>query len=56
MMAEAGTLDPSHETFRDERVVHEGYLKQIRTEAKQFSTKLLSRQASYPAKADKGDP
>ena len=46
MMAEAGTLDPLDETFREyERVVDPKYLEQIRTEAKQFSTKLLSRQS-----------
>jgi hypothetical protein len=46
MMAEAGALDPSHETFREyERVVDPKYLEQIRLEAKQFSTKRLSRQS-----------
>ena len=46
MMAEAGALDPAHETFREyERVVDAKYLEEIRVEAKQFSTKLLSRQS-----------
>jgi len=46
MMAEAGALDPTHETFREyERVVDAKYLEEIRAEAKQFSTKLLSRQS-----------
>ena len=46
MMAEAGALDPTHETFREyERVVDPKYLEQIRAEAKEFSTKRLSRQA-----------
>ena len=46
MMAEAGALDPTHETFREyERVVDAKYLGEIRGEAKQFSTKLLSRQS-----------
>ncbi len=46
MMAEAGVLDPSHETFREyERVVDAKYLDEIRAAAKQLSTKLLSRQS-----------
>ena len=46
MLAEAGALDPVDETFREyERVVDPKYLDQIRTEAKQFSNKLLSRQS-----------
>lgn len=46
MMAEAGTLDPADETFREyERVVDAKYLEEIRAEAKQFATKLLSRQS-----------
>ena len=46
MMAEAGALDPTDETFREyERVVDAKYLDEIRAEAKQFSTKLLSRQS-----------
>jgi len=47
MLADAGALDPADETCREyERVVDPKYLDQIRTEAKQFSTKLLSRQSS----------
>jgi hypothetical protein len=47
MMAEAGELDPTHETFREyERVVDAEYLDEIRAEAKQFSTKLLSRKSA----------
>jgi hypothetical protein len=46
MMAEAGALDPADETFREyERVVDAKYLEEIRSIAKQFSTKLLSRQS-----------
>lgn len=46
MLAEAGALDPTHETFREyERVVDAKYLEEIRAEAKQFSTKLLSRKS-----------
>ena len=46
MMAEAGTLDPADETFREyERVVDAKYLEEIRAEAKQFFTKLLSRRS-----------
>ena len=46
MMAEAGALDPADETCREyERVVDPKYLDEIRAEAKQFSTKLLSRQS-----------
>jgi hypothetical protein len=46
MMDEAGILDPTHETFREyERVVDPKYLEEIRAEAKQFSTKLLSRRS-----------
>jgi hypothetical protein len=45
MMAEARTLDPVDEASREyERVVDPGYLEQIRSEAKQFSTKRFSRQ------------
>jgi hypothetical protein len=44
MMADAEALNPVDETFREyERVVDAKYLKEIRTQAKQFSTKLLSR-------------
>jgi hypothetical protein len=46
MMAEAGLLDSTDETFREyERVVDTKYLDEIRAEAKQFSTKLLSRKS-----------
>ena len=46
MLADAGALNPTEKTFREyERVVDQKYLLEIRTEAKQFSTKLLSRQA-----------
>jgi hypothetical protein len=46
MMADAGALDPADETCREyERLVDAKYLDQIRTEAKQFSNKLLSRQS-----------
>ncbi len=46
MMAEAGVLVPTDKTFREyERVVDPKYLEQIRSEAKQFSTKRLSRQS-----------
>jgi hypothetical protein len=47
MMIEAGVLDPTHETYREyERVVDAKHLEQIREEAKQFSTKRLSRESS----------
>jgi hypothetical protein len=46
MMAEAGALDAADETFREyERAVDLKYLDQLRSEAKQFSTKLLHRQS-----------
>src|SRR5215470_14876927 len=46
MMSGAGVLDPTNETFREyERVVDPKYLDEIRAGAKQFSTKLLSRQS-----------
>jgi hypothetical protein len=46
MLVEAGDLDPADETSREyKRVVDPKYLDQIRTEAMQFSTKLLSRQS-----------
>src|SRR5215510_9185266 len=46
MMPEAGALDPADETCREyERVVDPKYLDQIRTQAKQFSNKRLSRQS-----------
>jgi hypothetical protein len=44
MMAEAGVLDSTHETFREyETIVDPKYLEQIRTDAKEFPTKSLSR-------------
>ncbi len=47
MMPEAGALDPADETCREyERVVDPTYLDQIRTQAKQFSTRSLSRQSA----------
>jgi hypothetical protein len=47
MLAEAGDLDPADETCRQyEGVVDSKYLDQIRAEAKQFSTKRLSRQSA----------
>ena len=46
MMAKAEALDPADETFREyQRVVDAKYLDEIRAEAKQFSTKLLSRRS-----------
>jgi hypothetical protein len=52
MLAEAGDLDPADETSREyERVVDPKYLDQIRTEAKQFSNKLLSRQSGVARSA-----
>lgn len=46
MMPEAGAIEPIDETFREyERVVDPKYLDQVRLEAKQFPTKLLSRKA-----------
>ena len=46
MMAEAGAVDPADMTSREyERVVDAKYLDQVRTEIKQFSNKLLSRQS-----------
>jgi len=52
MLAEAGDLDPADETSREyERVVDPRYLDQIRTEAKQFSNKLLSRQSGVARSA-----
>ena len=42
----AGDLDPADETCREyERVVDPKYLEEIRAQAKEFSTKLLSRQS-----------
>lgn len=44
MMDEAAELDPTHETFREyERIVDAKYLDEFRAQAKQFSTKRLSR-------------
>jgi hypothetical protein len=46
MLADAGALDSADETCREyERVADAKYLDHIRTEAKQFSNKLLSRQS-----------
>jgi hypothetical protein len=46
MLADAGVLDPTDETCREyERVVDPKYLDQIRAEAKQFSTRSLSRRS-----------
>jgi hypothetical protein len=46
MMAEAGAIELTDETFREyERVVDPKYLDEIRAQAKQFSTKRLSRQS-----------
>ena len=46
MLAAAGALDPADETCREyERVVDAKYLDQIRTQAKQVSTRSLSRQS-----------
>ena len=46
MMAEAGALDPAHETFREyERVADARYLDEVRAAAKHFSTKLLARKS-----------
>jgi hypothetical protein len=46
MLPEAGALDPADETAREyERVADPTYLEEIRSESRQFSTKLLSRQA-----------
>jgi hypothetical protein len=45
-LADVGALDATHETFREyERVVDAKYLDEIRAEAEQFSTKLLSRRS-----------
>lgn len=47
MMAEAGILDAMDETCREyERVIDPKYLDEIRGQAKQFSTKCLSRKAA----------
>jgi hypothetical protein len=52
MLMDAGALDPADETCREyERVVDVNYLDQIRTQAKQFSNKLLSRQSGVARSA-----
>jgi hypothetical protein len=52
MLADAGDLDPADGTSREyERVVDPKYLGQVRTEAKQFSNKLLSRQSGVARSA-----
>jgi hypothetical protein len=52
MLADAGALDPADETCREyERVVDAKYLDQIRTEAKEFSNKRLSRQSGVARRA-----
>jgi len=52
MMPDAGALDPADETCREyERVVDPEYLDQIRTRAKEFSNKLLSRQSGVARSA-----
>jgi hypothetical protein len=46
MLADAGALDPADETCREyERVVNPKYLEEIRAQAKQFSTRSLTRQS-----------
>ena len=52
MLADAGALDPADETCREyERVVDAKYLDQVRTQAKQFSNKLLSRRSGVARSA-----
>src|SRR5215510_14145617 len=52
MIPEAGLLDPADKTSREyERRVDPKYLDQIRTEAKQFSTKRLSHQSGVARSA-----
>ena len=47
MMAEAGAVVPTDKTFREyERIIDPKYLDELRAEAKEFSTKLLSRRSS----------
>jgi hypothetical protein len=47
MLTEAGALDAADETLREyERIVDPKYLDQIRAQAKQFSTKRLSRKSA----------
>jgi hypothetical protein len=46
MMPDAGALDPADETCREyERVIDAKYPDHIRAQAKQFSTRSLSRQS-----------
>jgi hypothetical protein len=50
MMADAGVLDPTHETFREYgRVVDKKYLDELRTQAKQFSTKRSLANPQLPS-------
>ena len=52
MMPEAGAVDPVDETCREyKREVDTKYLDQIRTQAKQFSNKRLSRQSGVARSA-----
>jgi hypothetical protein len=52
MMAEAGVLDATDETCREnERVVDLKYLQEIRAAAKEFSKKLLSRKSGVAESA-----
>jgi len=52
MMPDAGALDSADETCREyERVVDPKYLDEIRTQAKEFSTKRLSRQSGVARSA-----
>jgi hypothetical protein len=52
MMPEAGLLDPADETCREyERVVDPKYLDQVRTQAKAFSNKRLSRKSGVARSA-----
>jgi len=52
MLADAGALDQADETCREyERVVDPKYLNQVRTQAKQFSNKLLSRKSGVARSA-----
>jgi hypothetical protein len=52
MMPEAGVLDSADETCREyERVIDPKYLDQVRTQAKQFSNKRLTRQSGVARSA-----
>jgi O6-methylguanine-DNA--protein-cysteine methyltransferase len=52
MLEAAGALDPAGEACREyERVVHAKYPDQIRTEAKEFSTKRLACQSGVERSA-----